>query len=95
MSRCEVLRAVQLGIARLISEDSEPLFESELKPVATCDPVSSPVVEVLVPHHAFNASKVHVSCSLWGGKHQPAIEDVQGLVLHGAHVEVIHSHNVE
>ena len=86
---------IPLGTTHLISEDSESLFQSELEPVTTCDPVSSPVVEILMAHHALNASKVHVSGSLWGGKHQPAVEDIQRLVLHGSHVEVVHSYNVE
>ena len=83
------------GLMHLIPEDSEPFLECELEPVPAGDSVPSPVVEVLMAHHTFNACKVHVGCSLRGGQHQTAVEDVQRLVLHGAHVEVIHSHNVE
>ena len=83
------------GGGYLIPKDSEPFFECELEPVPACHSVPSPVVEVLMPHHTFNTSKVHVCCSLRGGQHQPAVEDVQRLVLHGSHVEVVHSHNVE
>lgn len=79
----------------LISEDSESLFEGELEPVTAGDSVASPVVEVFMGYHAFYARIVHVCCSLWGRQHQPAVEDVQGLVLHCPHVEVIHSNDVE
>lgn len=82
-------------MAHLVPEDSEPLLECELEPVPAGDSVPSPVVEVLMPHHALDTCKVHVGCSFRGGQHQPAVEDVERLVLHGAHVEVIHSHNVE
>ena len=83
------------GLRHLIPKDSEALLECELEPVPAGDSVSSPVVKVLMAHHAFNACKVHVGCSLRGGQHQAAVEDVQRLVLHGTHVEVVHSHNVE
>lgn len=83
------------GAAHLVPEDSKSLLESELEPVPAGDPVASPVVEVLVPYHAFNPGKVHVCCSLGGSQHQPAVEDVQRFVFHGSHVEVVHSYNVE
>lgn len=50
--------------AHLVPEDSEPLLEGELEPVTAGDSVTSPVVEVLVPHHAFYTREVHVCCSL-------------------------------
>ena len=79
----------------LISEDSQAFLESELEPVTARHSVTSPVVEVLMAHNSLDPGKVHVGCSLWGRQHQAAVEDVEGLVLHGSHVEVIHGHNVE
>jgi hypothetical protein len=48
-----------------------------------------------MPHHALNASVVTVRGGVLVSKHQAAVEDVERLVLHGTHVEVVHRHNVE
>lgn len=79
----------------LVPEDSQALLKGELEPVPAGHPVPSPVVEVLMAHNPLNAGEVHVCGGLRGGQHQAAVEDVEGLVLHGAHVEVIHCHDVE
>ena len=81
--------------ADLIPEDCQPFLKGELEPVPAGHAVPSPVMEVFVANHALDAGKVHVCGSLWRCQHQAAVEDVQGLVLHGTHVEVIHSNYVE
>mmetsp|Transcript_7949 Transcript_7949/g.20222 ORF Transcript_7949/g.20222 Transcript_7949/m.20222 type:complete len:521 (-) Transcript_7949:649-2211(-) len=79
----------------LVAEHGEPLLERELEPVAAGHAVASPVVEVLVADDALDAAVVRVGGGGWGRQHQPGVENVERLVLHGAHVEVVHSHNVE
>ena len=44
---------------------------------------------------ALNTCVVEVGRSLRGGQHEARVEDVQRLVLHGSHVEVVHRHDVE
>mmetsp|Transcript_20702 Transcript_20702/g.57473 ORF Transcript_20702/g.57473 Transcript_20702/m.57473 type:complete len:207 (-) Transcript_20702:1008-1628(-) len=79
----------------LVAVHSEALLQCELEPVAAGDPVASPVVEILMAHNTLNAAVVDIRGGLGGGQHQPGVEDVEGLVLHGAHVEVMDSNNVE
>ena len=46
--------AVEIGTETLVSENGETLFQGELKPVATSDAISRPVVEVFVGNHTLN-----------------------------------------
>jgi hypothetical protein len=52
-------------------------------------------VEVLVTDHAFDAGEVGVGGGGGAGQHVLGVEDVQALVLHGAHVEVAHGDDHE
>lgn len=64
-------------------------------PVTTGDAVARPVVEVLVAHDALDGGVVAVRGGGGRCQHQPRVEHIEGLVLHGAHVEVVHRHDVE
>ena len=79
----------------LVPEDREPFLERELEPVAAGDAVAGPVVEVLVGHDAHDALEVAVRGGLRVRQHVLGVEDVQPLVLHGAHVEVVGRHDHE
>mmetsp|Transcript_2692 Transcript_2692/g.9004 ORF Transcript_2692/g.9004 Transcript_2692/m.9004 type:complete len:385 (+) Transcript_2692:1945-3099(+) len=78
----------------LVPKYSQPLLERELEPVPARDPVARPVVKVLVGNNALHALVVGVGGGGGLGQHAGGVEDVEALVLHCAHVEVIHSHNV-
>mmetsp|Transcript_10063 Transcript_10063/g.29658 ORF Transcript_10063/g.29658 Transcript_10063/m.29658 type:complete len:399 (-) Transcript_10063:1045-2241(-) len=79
----------------LVAVDREALLERELEPVAAGDAVARPVVEVLVRHHPLHPLVVRVRGGPGPGEHAGGVEDVEALVLHGAHVEVVHRHHVE
>ena len=79
----------------LIPEHRQALLEAELKPVLAGDSVACPVVEILVPHHAFDVGVVGVCGGGRVGQHIFGVENVQALVLHGAHVEVAGGHDHE
>ncbi len=81
--------------AHLVAEDGEALLEGELEPIAAGDAVAGPVVEVLVAHHTLHARVVHVRRRGRRRNDQAAVEDVERLVLHRAHIEVVHRHYVE
>ncbi len=73
----------------LVPENGEPFLERELEPVAAGHAVAGPVVEVLVADHRFDGAVVIVGRGVGIGEHQPAVEDVETLVLHRPHVEVV------
>ncbi len=79
----------------LIAKHSQAFFQAQLEPVAAGDAVAGPVVKVLVADHAFDAGVVDVGGGGGAGQHELGVEDVQPLVLHGAHVEVAHRHDHE
>mmetsp|Transcript_8532 Transcript_8532/g.25675 ORF Transcript_8532/g.25675 Transcript_8532/m.25675 type:complete len:384 (+) Transcript_8532:1581-2732(+) len=72
----------------LVAEDREALLERQLEPVAARHAVARPVVEVLVRDDAQDAVVVGVRGRRGLGQHAGRVEDVEALVLHGAHVEV-------
>ena len=78
-----------------IAEHGEAFLETELEPVAAGHTVARPVVEILMRHHRFDALKTRIGGGGRIGKHARGVEDVQALVLHGAHVEVVHRHDHE
>ncbi|MNB96576.1 hypothetical protein D3C75_437780 [compost metagenome] len=74
----------------LIPEHRQPLFEAELEPVTAGDAVAGPVVEVFVGDDPLYAVVVAVGGGGRVGQHELGVEDVEPLVLHGAHVEEVH-----
>ena len=84
---------LHVGGEFLVAEDGEPLLEGELEPVAAGDPVAGPVVEVFVADHLLDGLEVVVGGGLRACQHVAGVEDVQPLVLHGPHVEVVHGHD--
>ena len=79
----------------LVPEDGEALFKAELEPVTASDPVACPVMEILMRDDAFNCLVVGVCSGLRQREQQLGVEDVEPLVFHGAHVEVVDCHDHE
>ena len=73
----------------LVAKDGEAFLERQLEPVAAGHAVAGPVVEVLVADHRLDRRVVVVGRGGRIGEHEPAVEDVEALVLHRAHVEVV------
>ena len=84
-----------VGAELLITKDREAFLEAELEPVAAGDAVAGPIVEIFVRDDRLDRIVVAVGCRLRRGQHVFVVEDVEALVLHGAHVEVGHRHDHE
>ena len=79
----------------LVTEHRQPFLQAQLEPVAAGDPVAGPVVEIFVRDHRLDPLVVGVGRRVGRGEDQLGVEDVQPLVLHRAHVEVVHRDDVE
>mmetsp|Transcript_9555 Transcript_9555/g.31582 ORF Transcript_9555/g.31582 Transcript_9555/m.31582 type:complete len:469 (-) Transcript_9555:2-1408(-) len=92
----DALRRLRSRLLRkvLVAEDGEALLQGELEPVSAGDAVAGPVVEVLVRDDAEDAVVVAVRGSRGLGEDAGRVEDVEALILHGSHVEVVHRDNV-
>ena len=77
-----------------VTKNRETLFQAELKPVAAGDPIPGVVVEVFVGDDRLDALKTHVRGDIGVGEHARGVEHIEALVLHGAHVEIIHRDDV-
>ena len=84
-----------VGAEFLVAEDGQAFLQAELEPVAAGDAVAGPVMEILVADDRFDAFIVGVGGGLGVGQHIGRVEDVQALVLHRPHVEVVHGHDHE
>mmetsp|Transcript_64635 Transcript_64635/g.200416 ORF Transcript_64635/g.200416 Transcript_64635/m.200416 type:complete len:587 (-) Transcript_64635:3-1763(-) len=87
-------RAAHVSRELLIPENSEAFLECQLEPVAARHSVPCPVVEVLMPNHALDTLVVTVRRRVRPGECERGVEDVQPLVFHGTHVEIVHGHDV-
>ena len=84
-----------VGTELLVAEDGQPLLEAQLEPVAAGDAVARPVVEILVRNDRLDAREILVCRRFGQGQDVLGVEDVQPLVLHCPHVEVVHRDDVE
>ena len=75
--------------------NGKAFFERELEPVPAGHTVSGPVVEVLVGDDTFDAAKIKIAGCVGSGQNEAGIEDVERLVFHCAHVEIVDSNNVK
>ena len=82
-----------VGRELLVAEHGEPLLEAQLEPVAAGDAVAGPVVEVLVADDRLDVGVVGVGRGLGVGEDVAGVEDVEPLVLHRSHVEVVDGHD--
>ena len=93
----DALNGMAAHVARklLIAKNGQPLFQTELEPVAAGDAVSGPVVKIFVGNDAFDILVIGIGGGLRAGQHEFGVEDVQPLVFHRAHVEIVHRDDVE
>ena len=87
--------AAHIGSELAVAKHCEPLFQTQLKPVATGDPVAGPIVKILVRDDRLDAFKIIVGRGFWAGQHARRIKDVQAFVFHRPHVEIINGNDVE
>ena len=73
----------------------QPFFQTQLEPITASDAIARPVVEVFMGNDRLDPLKVRICRGIRGGKNTRGVEDVQPLVLHRAHVEVIHRNDVK
>ena len=78
----------------LVSVHSEALFQRKLEPVAAGDTVTGPVMEILVCDHALDAEEVLVGGGIGACQHVLRVEDIQSLVFHRPHVEIVDRNDV-
>jgi hypothetical protein len=74
---------------------SQALLQAKLEPVAARDPVACPVVEILVRDDGLDVGIIRVRRGLGARENVFVVEDVEALVLHGAHVEVGYRNHIE
>ena len=85
LDRARVHVSGELGIA----EDGKAFFQRQLEPVTAGNPVTGPVVEIFVRDHRLDPLEGHVGRSVLMREHAAGVEDIEALVLHRAHVEII------
>ncbi len=83
-------RRVHVGAELRIAEDGEAFLERQLEPVAAGHAIARPVVEIFVGDDGLDALVRGIGSGFGAGQHCAGVEDVEALVLHGAHVEVVH-----
>ncbi len=77
-----------VGGELVVAVDRQAFLEAELEPVAAGHAVAGPVVEIFVGDDRLDIRIVLVGGDFRVGQHVFVVEDVEPLVLHGAHVEV-------
>ncbi len=87
--------AAQAAHELVLAMHRETFLEAELEPVAASDAVARPVMEVLVRDDALDQLVVAVRRRPRTCQHVLGVEDVEALVLHRSHVEVVHGDDVE
>ena len=80
---------VHVGGEAGITEHGEAFLERQLEPVAAGHAVARPVVEVFVGDDRLDPLVRGVGGGFGAGQHGAGVEDIEALVLHRAHVEVI------
>ena len=87
--------AASVGGELAVAKHSQPLLETKLEPVATRDAISSPVVEILMCDNCFDTFKIAIGRSLRTGEYARRVENIEPLVFHRAHIEIINRDNVK
>ena len=95
--RIDALDGARALVARefLVAKDGEAFLQAELEPVAAGDAVAGPVVEVFMRDDGLDMGVIAVRRGFLRGEDVFVVEDVEALVLHGAHVEVGDGDDVE
>jgi ABC-type cobalamin transport system permease subunit len=72
----------------MVAIDRQPFLQAQLEPVAAGDAVAGPVVEILMRDDGFDIGVIGVGGGFGIGQDILVVEDIEPLVLHGAHVEI-------
>ncbi len=84
-------RRIHIRGKLLIAEDRQPLFKTELEPVTAGHPITGPVVKIFVTDDRFDPEIIAIGGCFRMRQHILGVEDIQTLVLHRPHVEIIDS----
>ena len=85
---------IHIGRELAVAKDGKTLLQAELKPISASDPVARVIVEILMGHHRLNTLKTHIGGDIGMGEHTGCIENIEPLVFHGTHVEIIYGNDV-
>ena len=86
---------MQVGAEFLVAKHGQAFLQRQLEPVAQGHPVARPVVEILVADHRLDVEVVGIGGAVRIGQDVAGVEDVEALVLHRAHVEIVGGNHVE
>ena len=89
------LCAPHIGAELLVAKHSQPLFETQLEPVAAGDTVAGPIVEIFMGDDGFDPFEIAVHCGFRTGQNGGGIKYIQTFVFHRAHVEIIYGDDIE
>ena len=84
-----------IGAEFLIAEYGEAFFQAKLKPVATGNAVTRPIVEIFMRDDRFDIGIIRIGRGFGARKHIFVVENIEPFILHRAHIEVGHSNDVE
>ena len=87
--------ASHIACELLVAVNRQPLFQTQLEPVAAGNPVACPIVEIFMGNNRFDPFKIRIACGLGRGQNARRVKDIQPFVFHRAHVEIIDGHDVE
>ena len=79
----------------LIAKHGQTFFQTKLEPIAASDPVTCPIVKILMRNDGFNPFEICISRSFGGCKDSGGVKDVQPFVFHRTCVEIIDGDDVE
>ena len=86
---------IHIGRELRIPEYREAFLKTELKPVAAGHAIAGIIVKILVSDYRLNALITQISGDIRVRQYAGGIEDIQTLVLHRPHVEVINRDDVK
>ena len=87
--------AAHIARKLLIAEHGQPFLEAKLEPIAAGDAIARPVVEILMRDDRLDPGIIVIGGRVRQGQNIFGVEDIQPLVLHRAHVEIIDRHDIE
>ena len=72
--------APHIGAELLVAKHSQPLFETQLEPVAAGDTVAGPIVEIFMGDDGFDPFEIAVHCGFRTGQNGGGIKYIQAFV---------------
>ena len=87
--------ALRISAVVQIPKHRQPLFQAQLKPIAAGDAIACPIVKIFMRDDRFDQFEICVRCNFIVGQNVGAVENIQSLVFHRPHIEIITGINVE